>query len=123
MRTETAKRVHDAVSACDEITQFTAHWSRYEFLRTRGPQLIVWKLVELAGEALRQGADADPPLRTAVPEMEGARLMDSRIFHYDTVDFGVLWDIAIDEVPPLRERLTQLLASAPPPVAPETRNT
>ncbi len=120
MRPETAKRLHDAISACDHIADLTGNSSRDEFLRTRGHQLVVWKLLEIVGEALRQGAEADRSLRSAVPEMGTARLMDTRIFHYDTVDFGLLWDIAIDEIPPLRERLTHLLDWEPQPAAPET---
>jgi uncharacterized protein with HEPN domain len=113
MKPETAKRLHDAASACDELKAFTADWNREEFLVNRGQQLIVWKLVEIVGEALRQGEAKDASLRDYLPELRDVVDTRNRITHgYDSVDFGLLWDIVIDEMPLLRQRLGYLLAEA-----------
>lgn len=120
MTPETAKRLLGEISACDEIADFTANWSRDEFLRTRGHQLVVWKLVEIVGEALRQGEETDPSLRSAIPEPRDVVNTRNRIVHgYDSVDFGLLWDIASDEIPPLRECLSMLLEADPSSTPPE----
>jgi uncharacterized protein with HEPN domain len=111
MKPETAKRLHDAASACDELKSFTADWSREGFLVNRGQQLIVWKLVEIVGEALHQGEARDPSLREHLPELRDVVDTRNRITHgYDSVDFGLLWDIVVDEMPELRQRLGNLLA-------------
>ncbi len=52
MNEATAKRLHNAVGTCDEISGFVTGWTRDEFLTTRGHQLIIWKLIEIVGEAL-----------------------------------------------------------------------
>ena len=114
MKAETAKRLHDAVGACDEISGFVSGWSRDEFLRNRGYQLIVWKLVEIVGEALRQGEEHESTLRTRIPELRDVINTRNRIVHgYDSVDFELLWDIATNQVPPLRARIAGLLQNAP----------
>lgn len=116
MKVETAKRLHDAVGACDEISGFVSEWSRDDFLRTRGYQLIIWKLIEIVGEALRQGEETDPTLRTLIPELRAVINTRNRIVHgYDSVDFKLLWDIAVNEVPPLKQRMVSLLKDAPSP--------
>lgn len=114
MNEATAKRLHDAMGACDEITQFVAGWSRDEFLTNRGYQLIIWKLIEIVGEALKQGEEQNPSLRTKIPELRDVINTRNRIVHgYDAVSFELLWDIATDEVPPLRARIAGLLEKAP----------
>jgi uncharacterized protein with HEPN domain len=114
MKAGTAKRLHDAIGACDEISGFVSEWSREEFLSTRGYQLIVWKLTEIVGEALRQGEEQEPMLRTLIPELREVINTRNRIVHgYDSVDFELLWDIATNEVPPLRNRMATLLKDAP----------
>jgi uncharacterized protein with HEPN domain len=113
MKPETAKRLHDAASACDELKTFTADWDREEFLVNRGQQLIVWKLVEIVGEALRQAEASDVSLRDNLPELRDVVNTRNRITHgYDSVDFGLLWDIVIDEMPALRQRVGDLLAKS-----------
>lgn len=51
MEFETAKRLHDVLSACDELQAFAAGRSRARFLEDRGLQFVVWKLIEIVGEA------------------------------------------------------------------------
>lgn len=116
MKAETAKRLHEAAGACDEIRGFVSEWSRDDFLRTRSSQLIVWKLIEIVGEALRQGEEQDPSLRALIPELREVINTRNRIVHgYDSVDFELLGDIATVEVPPLRQRISALLENAPSP--------
>jgi uncharacterized protein with HEPN domain len=69
MELETAKRLHDAISACDEIQAFAEGSSRSQFLEDRGLQLVVWKLIEIVGEALRQAEIAEPSLSVRIPEL------------------------------------------------------
>lgn len=73
-------------------------------------QLIVWKLIEIMGEALRQGEEQEPMLRALIPELREVINTRNRIVHgYASVDFQLRWDIATNEVPTLRKRMASLL--------------
>lgn len=41
--------------------------------------------------------------------------MRNQITHgYDSVDYAIVWQVATQQVPPLRRALDELLATAPP---------
>ncbi len=113
MKRETAKRLHDAASACAEARQFCATSTKERFIEDRPLQLAVQKLIEIVGEALRQAKESDREAVQAIPELRFVvdtrnRLVDG----YDTVDYGVLWDIVERRVPELQDRLETLLKDA-----------
>lgn len=122
MEIETAKRLHDAASACDELQAFAAGRSRAQFLEDRGLQLVVWKLIEIVGEALRQAEVTEPSLSRQIPELRDVVNTRNRITHgYNAVDFNLLWDIVTEDIEPLRSRLDALLQEPPSSrQAPET---
>jgi uncharacterized protein with HEPN domain len=68
MKLETAKRLCDAADACKELDFFSSPLTRERFLSDRGSQLILWKLVEIVGEALRQAELSEPELSLRLPE-------------------------------------------------------
>lgn len=79
-------------------------------------QLAVQKLTEIVGEALRQAEESDREAEAvrSVPELRVVVDTRNRLVHgYDTVDYGVLWDIVERRVPELQERLLRLLKDAP----------
>jgi uncharacterized protein with HEPN domain len=102
---ETAKRLHDAVSACEELQQFAAGRTRLEFMEDRALQLVVWKLIEIADEALRQAELAEPDLAQYIPELRDVVNTRNRTTHgYNTVNFNLPWDIVLDDVLPCSSR-------------------
>lgn len=114
MKRETAKRLHDAESACAEARQFCATSTKERFVEDRPLQLAVQKLTEIVGEALRQAEESDREAVRSVPELRVVVDTRNRLVHgYDTVDYGVLWDIVERRVPELQERLLRLLKDAP----------
>lgn len=116
MELETAKRLHDAVSACNELQAFAAGRSRAQFLENRDLQLVVWKLSEIIGEALRQAELTEPSLSEQIPELRDVVNTRNRITHgYNAVNFNLLWDIVTDDVEPLQSRLAALLQEPPSP--------
>jgi hypothetical protein len=60
MRLRTAKRLHDAKSACQELVVFCDGKTEDEFLGDRRLNLVVYKLIEIAGGVLRQVETAEP---------------------------------------------------------------
>ena len=116
-----AKWLHDALPACDEIQAFAAGRSRSQFLDDRGLQLVIWKLTEIVGEALRQAEIAELLLSVQIPELRDIVNTRNRITHgYNAVNFNLLWDIVSNDSEPLQDRLAAMLQGASPHQNPET---
>lgn len=112
MKLGTAKRLHDAQLACAEIQTFCAGVSRETFLADRGLKLIVQKLIEIVGEALRQAQLLEPDVAESIPEFRRIISTRNRIVHgYDSVDFGLLWDITQKRIPDLERAISTVLAT------------
>jgi uncharacterized protein with HEPN domain len=110
MKLETAKRLHDAKLACEEIQTFCSGTTKEAFLADRGLKLIVQKLIEIVGEALRQAQLLEPDVAESIPELRRIISTRNRIVHgYDSVDFGLLWDIAQRRIPGLEQAITSVL--------------
>jgi len=110
MNEELAKRLHDAVAACNELQRIGQRHSRAEFLDDFILELAVWKLIEIVGEALHQAERLDPVVVSAIPELR--RIVDTRnrITHgYDSVNFNLLWDIVTLRINPLLTSLEDML--------------
>ncbi len=113
MRQRTAKRLHDAMSACQELISFCDGKTADEFYRDRGLNLIVHKLIEIIGEALHQAELLQPDLAEEIPDLR--RIVDTRnrISHgYESVDYVVLWTIVQKRAPELDATLTRILDHA-----------
>lgn len=115
MKRETAKRLLDARNACVEIEAFTEGKDVNAMWRDRGLQLILHKLLEIIGEALNQAHKSDQTLASSIPHLRRIVNMRNQITHgYDSVDYAIVWQVATQQVPPLRRALDELLATAPP---------
>ncbi len=78
-------------------------------------QLILHKLLEIVGEALNQAYKSDQTLGSSIPHLRRIVNMRNQITHgYDSVDYAIVWQVATQQVPPLRRALDELLAKAPP---------
>jgi len=114
MNVETAKRLLDAARAAHELADFCSGRTREELRTDRTLQLVVQKLIEIIGEALRQAELLDPSLVNKIPDLREIVDTRNRIIHgYESVDYSLLWDIVQDDIPPLRIRLAKLLRGAP----------
>lgn len=115
MKRETAKRLLDARNACVEIESFTEGKGITAIWRDRGLQLILHKLPEIVGEALNQAHRNDQTLDSSIPHLRRIVNMRNQITHgYDSVDYAIVWQVATQQVPPLRRALDALLTKAPP---------
>jgi uncharacterized protein with HEPN domain len=111
---ETAKRLHDALSAAQEIQQYAASTTREQFLEDRSLELILERLFEIVGEAISKAEDEYPELRARIPDVGDIIGMRNRIAHgYDEVDNELVWSTAIDKVPALCGRLERFLDEEP----------
>jgi len=116
MKRETAKRLLDALMAAQEIVSFTDGKTIDDMWKDRGLQLSLHKLIEIVGEALNQANRIDPEIAAAIPDLRRIVDMRNRISHgYDSVDYGVIWQVSTEYVPRLLPSLDRLLESAPQP--------
>lgn len=115
MKLETAKRLHDALTASQEATELCQGVSRQGLKSDRQRQLAVQKLIEIVGEALHQVELTEPE---AVKELRDLRnVVDMRnrlIYGYASVDYGVVWDTATKRLPDLRRQVEDMLRDSPP---------
>jgi uncharacterized protein with HEPN domain len=115
MKRETAKRLPDARSACDEVMAYCQGRTRNAFLADRTLNIVVAHLTLTIGEAMRQAERTDPTLIDHIPQLRDIVDTRNRIVHaYDRVNYSLLWDIVQDDLPPLQETLARLLLEAPP---------
>jgi uncharacterized protein with HEPN domain len=113
LRLKTAKRLHDARSACQELAVFCSGKTDEEFYRDRGLNLIVHKLIEIVGEALHQAELLEPDVARRIPDLRLIVDTRNRITHgYENVNNGVLWGIVQTEAPELERTLARMLDKA-----------
>jgi len=115
MKRETAKRLHDALTACQEARVMCDGIPVDAFVADRTLQLAVQKLVENVGESLRQAEMTDADTIRTIPELRVVVDTRNRLIHgYDSVDFAALWDIVQRHVPGLERQIAGLLQHYPP---------
>lgn len=109
----TAKQLHDAISACDELCTYISDWEQEEFCLTRSLQLIAWKLIDIVADAIRRAETSQPSLRRQIPELDD--IMRTMWQATDTCrcgDASLLWEVAVEDTPVLREKLAAVKQEA-----------
>ncbi|MFW5894037.1 MAG: DUF86 domain-containing protein [Verrucomicrobiota bacterium] len=101
------KLIVDLQLACDDIVQFCGGRTYEAFSGDRLLQAGVERKLEIVGEALTRLCQIDPKwLEDSIPEYRRIIGLRNVIAHgYDVVDYDILWDVAKNHVPALRETL------------------
>jgi uncharacterized protein with HEPN domain len=111
MTRHTAKRLLDVQQTCVEIEHFASGHSEETFLGDRGLQLILHKLLEIVGEALNQLSKEDPEMSARIPWLRRYVNLRNQISHgYETVNYSIVWEVAVDRIPILHAVVNELLA-------------
>ena len=112
MKTTLKKRLLDALNACRAIQSFVADRTFAEYERNQMLRSAVERQFEIIGEALNQADMDNPELSTLIPDVRRIVGMRNRIIHgYDSVDDELLWQTIQTHVPPLAQRLAELMES------------
>jgi uncharacterized protein with HEPN domain len=112
MKITLKKRLLDALNACRAIQSFVADRTFAEYEQNLMLRSAVERQFEIIGEALNQAEADDPELSSLVPDVRRVVVLRNRIIHgYDSVDDELLWQTIRTHVPPLTQRLAQLLES------------
>jgi uncharacterized protein with HEPN domain len=98
------------LDAAQRVREITEGHARDDFQTDNMPGLALVRLLEIVGEAAR---GVSPELRARSADVPWHRIVATRnrIVHaYFDVDIDIVWQIATEELPPLVERLQQILA-------------
>lgn len=99
----------DIAERCDRISRYIADMDEAAWAGDELTQDAVVRNLEVIGEAVKR---LPMDLREAEPEIpwqDIAGLRDILIHEYEGVDFAIIWDVAVNEVPPLRRSVSSLL--------------
>jgi len=106
----------DAQRAAECIADFTAGRGFDDYLADVMLRSAVERQFEIIGEALVGLRRIAPDLAATIPDL--ARIIGFRnvlIHGYSTINNRVVWDVIQDDLPRLRDAVTDLLRSAPSP--------
>ncbi|CAN5499082.1 DUF86 domain-containing protein [soil metagenome] len=113
MTNEARKRLLDAISACEAISEFVAgkDFSAYE--NDRLLRSAVERQFEIIGEALNKAGAVETSLPVQIPEFHRITGLRNRLIHgYDNVDDEILWDVVQSKLGPLKARMEAALRDA-----------
>jgi len=107
---ETAKRLHDAITACARIEEFVADADLGRYQENELLRSAVERKFEIVGEALSQAIRGDETLEDRIPHLQRILGMRNRISHgYDDVHDEIVWDAIQNHIPDLKRTLEREL--------------
>ncbi|MGD9715076.1 MAG: DUF86 domain-containing protein [Thermomicrobiales bacterium] len=110
MHQETARSLLDALDVCREIYSLCQDVTLAEYSNQRLRYLSVERLFEIAGEAMNR---ADRYDRAQIRQLKQAGTLiglRNRLAHdYDNISLSILWDTAVNDLPPLIAEIETLL--------------
>lgn len=111
--------IEDMLEAIELIQTYLKDASEDSFMQTTELQDAVIRRLMIIGEAATK---VPKELRDQWPDIPWITIVAFRnvaIHEYPHVSLRKVWSIYRDDLPPLKEQLTKLLASLPPPPDPE----
>ncbi len=108
--------LRDILNAAQAIRRFVADVSKQEFLANEEKYEAVNRKFEIIGEATKRLSPEMRALFPGIPWQLAAAMRDVLIHDYDEVNLNVVWDAAMDDLPPLIAQLEAYLTVHPPPV-------
>lgn len=100
----------DVLSAADDIAAFVADIGVEDYAADRMRHSAVERQFEIIGEAINQLSKIDSSLASRIPHTSRAVRFRNRLIHgYFTVDHTLVFSIARDDLPLLRQAVDTLL--------------
>jgi uncharacterized protein with HEPN domain len=99
----------DMADAFEKIEQFIKGMEFDEFLADDKTAFAVVRGLEIIGEATKMIPDSLRQTYPTVPWKAMAGMRDKLIHHYFGVDLNVVWETAVNDLPPLKSQIQQVL--------------
>jgi uncharacterized protein with HEPN domain len=100
----------DALSACKYIIDFTTNISYEDYLGDAKTRFAVERQFEILGEALNRVKKLSPDLLDRVTDWQEVIAFRNIVIHaYDKLNDGIVFDAAINDIPPLQIELENIL--------------
>jgi uncharacterized protein with HEPN domain len=107
--------LRDILNAAQAIRRFVAGVSKEQFLANEEKYEAVNRKFEIMGEATKRLSAEARAQFPNIPWQLAAGMRDVLIHDYDEVNLNVVWDAAMDNLPPLIAQLESYLAAHPAP--------
>src|SRR5699024_747684 len=118
MNLQTQRRLLDARRYARDIQRYTEGETAESFVKNRGLQLAVQKLLEIVGEALGATKESETEIAAQVDDLDRyMALREHLIYEYDLVDNHSIWHIVQRDIPVLIASLDGLLGDNADPVS------
>jgi len=104
--------LQDMLESIGKIVQYTSGMRFQDFVQDQRTRDAVVRNLEVLGEAARQIPTA---IQERYPDIPWAQIISlrNRLIHaYFLVDYGVVWEIVQNELPPLQQRLQEIVQEA-----------
>jgi len=99
----------DILERCERITRYMEGLDEERWSKDERTQDAVLRNLEVIGEAVKR-LPADLRQRSPeIPWQDIAGLRDILIHEYEGVDFAIVWDVTVNEVPALHQAVSELL--------------
>ncbi len=109
MPREYSQYLEDILEAIARIEEYTGGMSFEEFAEERMTQDAVVRNLEIIGESVKNIPEEVKRERSDIEWRKIAGLRDILIHAYFGIDIEIVWDIVKSELPPLREKIEEML--------------
>lgn len=101
--------LHHIVDAIERISGYISGLSPKDFVKDEKTKDAVVRNLEIIGEAAKKITEKTKSSHPKIPWKHMASMRDRLIHAYFGVDYNIVWQVAKEELPPLREKLKSLL--------------
>jgi uncharacterized protein with HEPN domain len=101
--------VNDILVSIQDVEEFTAGITFEEFLNDRKTTKAVIRSLEVLGEASKKISDDFKDQYPQIPWKRMTGMRDKLIHEYFGVDLEIVWNVAKEELPPIKPYFIQLV--------------
>jgi len=106
--------LEDIIESCQRINQYTEGMTYDSFIKNNLVSDAVLRNIEIVGEAVKQ---VPKNIQDQYPDLDWRRIAGMRdivAHHYFSIYDEIVWDIVINKIPELEERIEIILAGIEP---------
>ncbi len=103
----------DMLSHAREATELLGDADREQLGRDRVLQLALTRLVEILGEAANRVSSSAQQQNPSIPWAQIIGMRNRLVHGYDVIDYDLLWDTVINDLPPVVAALVHAVSRPP----------